>query len=68
MQGEFDARIGYLVPDAQRRAQAAYRAFFLRRSMAKPLLSHMASTGQWRNTLDGLRSLARSTSNTDRDF
>ncbi|MEV2214839.1 radical SAM protein [Streptomyces sp. NPDC050997] len=68
VQGEFDARIGYLVPDAQRRAQAAYRAFFLRRSMAKPLLSHMASTGQWRNTLDGLRSLARSTSNTDRDF
>ncbi|MFJ9633976.1 B12-binding domain-containing radical SAM protein [Streptomyces sp. NPDC101175] len=68
VRGEFDARIGYLVPDAQRRAQTAYRAFFLRRSMARPLLSHMASTGQWRNTLDGLRSLARSTSNTDRDF
>ncbi|MGI5359826.1 B12-binding domain-containing radical SAM protein [Streptomyces sp. CA-252508] len=68
VRGEFDQRIGYLVPDAQQRAQIAYRKFFLRREMARPLLSHMAETGQWRNTLDGLRSLARSTSNTDRDF
>lgn len=66
--GEFDQRIGYLVPDAQQRAQLAYRKFFLRRSMLRPLLAHMVTTGQWRNTLDGLRSLARSTSNTDRDF
>ncbi|MGW5125296.1 B12-binding domain-containing radical SAM protein [Streptomyces sp. NPDC004069] len=68
VQGDFDSRIGYLVPDAQQRAQIAYRSFFLRRSMIKPLLGHMAVTGQWRHTLDGLRSLARSTSNTDRDF
>ncbi|GAB3110364.1 radical SAM protein [Streptomyces calidiresistens] len=68
VRGEFDSRIGYLVPDAQERAQKAYRSFFMRRSMIKPLLSHMAGTGQWRNTLDGLRSLHRSTSNTDRDF
>ncbi|MEU3729231.1 radical SAM protein [Streptomyces sp. NPDC033538] len=68
VRGEFDARIGYLVPDAQERAQRAYRSFFMRRSMIRPLVSHMAATGQWRNTLDGLRSLHRSTSNTDRDF
>ncbi|KOT30536.1 radical SAM protein [Streptomyces caelestis] len=68
VRGEFDARIGYLVPDAQERAQRAYRSFFMRRAMVGPLLSHMAVTGQWRNTLDGLRSLHRSTSNTERDF
>lgn len=68
VRGEFDRRIGYLVPDAEQRAQQAYRAFFLRREMARPLLSHMVTTKQWRGTISGLASLARSTSNMDRDF
>jgi hypothetical protein len=68
VRGEFDERIGYLVPDAELRAQRAYRAFFLRRSMTRPLLSHMIQTRQWRGTASGLLSLARSTSNIDRDF
>lgn len=68
VRGEFDRRIGYLVPDAELRAQQAYRAFFLRREMTRPLLSHMATTRQWRGTISGVMSLARSTSNIDRDF
>lgn len=65
---EFDQRLNYLVPDAELRAREAYRSFFLRKSMARPLLSHMIQTGQWRNTISGLASLGRSTSNIDRDF
>ncbi len=68
VRGDFTSRLGYLVPDAEARAREAYRAFFLRKEMARPLLSHMAHTGQWRNTLSGLRSLSKSDSNTDRDF
>lgn len=68
VRGEFDRRIDYLVPDAELRAQQAYRAFFLRPRMARPILAHMFATGQWRGTLSGLSSLARSTSNLDRDF
>ncbi|MFE7122059.1 B12-binding domain-containing radical SAM protein [Streptomyces sp. NPDC057654] len=68
VQGRFDSRIGYLVPDAEARARAAYRAFFLRPKMAGPLIGHMLRTGQWRNTLTGLAGLARSDSNTLRDF
>jgi anaerobic magnesium-protoporphyrin IX monomethyl ester cyclase len=68
VRGDFTRRIGYLVPDAEARAREAYRRFFLRRRMIRPLVSHMAVTGQWRNTTSGLLSLARSDSNTVRDF
>lgn len=68
VRGEFDRRLNYLVPDAEARARYAYRSFFLRWDMARPLLSHVAQTGQWRNTASGLMSLAKSDSNTDRDF
>lgn len=68
VRGEFTRRIGYLVKDAEARAREAYRSFFLRREMVRPLLTHMAVTGQWRNTASGLLSLARSDSNTVRDF
>lgn len=68
VRGEFNERLNYLVPDAEARARHAYKSFFLRWNMAKPLLSHAAQTGQWVHTASGLASLAKSNSNTDRDF
>lgn len=68
VRGHFDQRINHLVPDAEARAREAYRRFFLRRDMITPMLRHMVTTGQWRNTASGLLSLARSNSNTVRDF
>lgn len=68
VRGNFEARIGHLVPDAEARAREAYRRFYLRREMAAPLLKHMWMTGQVRNTLSGLITLAKSSSNTVRDF
>lgn len=68
VQGEFDRRIGYLVPDAESRAREAYRRFYLRREMVRPLVRHMWLTRQVRDTLGGLWSLSRSKSNTERDF
>ncbi len=68
VRGEFDVRLNHLVPDAEARARYAYRSFFLRPQMAKSLIGHAMTTGQWRNTASGLMSLAKSNNNTDRDF
>jgi anaerobic magnesium-protoporphyrin IX monomethyl ester cyclase len=68
VRGNFDRRIGFLVPDAERRSREAYRRFYFRRSMIRPIVGHMIRTRQVRNVASGLLSLARSTSNTERDF
>lgn len=68
VRGDFTERLNHLVPDAEARARYAYRSFFLRWQMAKPLVTHAATTGQWRNTASGVLSLAKSNNNTDRDF
>ena len=68
VQGNFTDRIGFLVPDAERRSREAYRRFYFRAAMIGPLTRHMCRTGQFRPTISGLASLARSDSNTTRDF
>jgi radical SAM superfamily enzyme YgiQ (UPF0313 family) len=66
--GRFTERIGFLVPDAERRSREAYRRFYFRGAMIAPITRHMVRTGQFRHTISGLASLARSDSNTTRDF
>jgi radical SAM superfamily enzyme YgiQ (UPF0313 family) len=68
IKGDFTRRIGYLVPDAERRSREAYRSFYFRREMIRPILGHMISTRQVSNVVSGLLSLAKSDSNTERDF
>jgi radical SAM superfamily enzyme YgiQ (UPF0313 family) len=66
--GDFDSRIPPLVPDAQERAREAYRSFYLRPRMAGSIARHIITTKQMRNTMSGLLSLARSSSNMVRDY
>ena len=68
VRGNFKQRIPELIPNADDRAREAYKRFYLRRSMAIPLIKHAIHTGQYRNTINGLYTLARSKTNTVRDF
>ena len=68
VQGNFTDRIGFLVPNAEHRSREAYRRFYFRAAMIGPLTRHMFRTRQFRHTISGLASLARSDSNTTRDF
>ncbi|WP_222611835.1 B12-binding domain-containing radical SAM protein [Shimia ponticola] len=68
VKGEFDLRMPELAPNAHQRAQEAYRRFYFRPQMMMPITRHIFHTGQFSNTLSGLLTLARSSSNTVRDF
>lgn len=68
VRGDFDRRIGFLVPDAEQRSREAYRRFYFRRAMIRPILAHMVRTRNVASVVSGLLSLARSGSNTERDF
>jgi radical SAM superfamily enzyme YgiQ (UPF0313 family) len=66
--GKFGERVPVLVPDAEQRAREAYKRFYIRKSMVIPLIRHMLITKQAIQTAAGLVGLARSNTNTVRDF